>query len=59
MSRLAPYRKTVTAVVTGALGWAGIVIASAPEAITAGEWQMGGVILATALGVYAVPNNPQ
>jgi hypothetical protein len=52
----APYRKTVTAVVTGLLGWSAIVVASDPSAITSTEWQLGAVALATALGVYTVAN---
>lgn len=55
---LAPYRKTVTAVVTGLIGWAAVVITSEPTAITASEWLMGVTALATALGVYAVANEP-
>ena len=35
MERFAPYRKTVTAVVTGLIGWAAVVITSEPTAITA------------------------
>lgn len=56
---LNPYRKTVTAVVTGAIGWAAVVITSEPNAITASEWLMGATALATALGVYAVANQPE
>lgn len=53
---LAAYRKTITAVVTGLIGWAAVVITSDPAAITASEWLMGATALATALGVYAVGN---
>ena len=59
MPNLAPYRKTVTAVVTGLIGWAAVVITSEPTAITASEWLMGATALATALGVYAVANQPE
>ena len=52
------YRKTITAVVTGLIGWAAVVITSEPAAITASEWLMGATALATALGVYAVANDP-
>ena len=52
----AKYRKTVTAVVTNALGFSAVVIASPSAAITATEWQFGAVGLATALGVYVVAN---
>lgn len=50
------YRKTITAVVTGGIGWAGAVVASKSGPVTASEWVMGATVLATALGVYAVPN---
>lgn len=55
---LAPYRKTVAAVVTGTIGWAAAVVTSDPTAITAAEWVMGATALATALGVYVVANEP-
>lgn len=51
------YNKTVTAVVTGLLGWAGVVVASPAQPVTAPEWLMLGVGMATALGVYAVAND--
>lgn len=50
------YRKTITAVVTGVLGWAGVVIASDAAKISQSEWLMLAVGLATALGVYGVTN---
>ncbi len=53
---LTAYSKTIAALVTGVLGWGAVVIASAPAAITAAEWLALGVVVATALGVYAVPN---
>lgn len=53
---LAPYRKTVTAVVGGVIAWAGIVIISPQAAITASEWLTGATYLAIALGIYTVPN---
>lgn len=53
---LAPYRKTVSAVVTGVIGWAAAVVASAPTHVTASEWVFGATVLATALGVWALPN---
>ena len=55
---LAPYRKTVAAVVTGLLGWGTVVITSEPVAIIASEWLMLGTVLATSLGVYQIPNEP-
>lgn len=51
------YRKFVTAVVTGLIGWVTLVVQSAPAEITGDEWLVGAVALATALGVYAVPND--
>lgn len=56
MSKLNEYRKTIAAVVTGGLGWGALVVASEPAAVTAAEWLAGGVALATALGVYLIPN---
>lgn len=53
-----PYRKTVAALVVGVLGWAGVVITSEPAAVTASEWLQLAVAAATALGVYAVANEP-
>lgn len=53
---LNPYRKTIAAIVTGAIGWATLVVTSEPTAITAMEWIAGATSLATALGVYLVPN---
>lgn len=55
---LGSIRKALTPLVTGGLGWAVLIINSAPTAITATEWVTGGVVLATALGVYAVSNEP-
>ena len=53
---MSKYRKTITAVVTGAIGWGAQVVASAPAAPTAAEWIGGATVLAVALGVYAVKN---
>lgn len=53
---LAMYRKTITALVTGLLGWGAVVITSEPTAITSSEWLGLGVALATAFGVYQIPN---
>lgn len=55
---LSPYRKTIAAVATGAIGWATLVVTSDPSAITSTEWIAGATALAIALGVYAVPNDP-
>jgi hypothetical protein len=51
------YTKTITAVVVGAIGWATLVVNSASGPITANEWIAGATVLATALGVYALPNS--
>lgn len=53
------YRKTITAVVVGAIGWATMVVASASGPITSAEWIAGATALAVALGVYGVPNQVQ
>lgn len=59
LEALKPYRKTVTAIVVGGLGWGTVVVTSEPVAITASEWLMGATALATALGVYSISNEPQ
>ena len=53
---LPTYRKTITALVVGLLGWGSVVVTSPQAAISASEWLALGVALATALGVYSVPN---
>ena len=53
---LGKYSKTIIAVVTGVIGWATLVVASDPAAITSSEWIVGATALATALGVYSVTN---
>jgi len=53
---LSRYRKTISAVITGTIGWASAVVVSQPAAITASEWVMGATVLATAFGVYQVTN---
>jgi hypothetical protein len=52
------YRKTLTALVTGGIGWATMVVQSAPPGITATEWIAAATVGATALGVYAIANDP-
>ena len=56
MNNLHAYNKTISAVVTGLLGWAGIVVTSSPAPITASEWLALSVAVATAIGVYSFPN---
>lgn len=53
---MSPYLKLIAAVVTGVIGWATLVVNSAPADITSSEWIVGATALATALGVYLVPN---
>jgi hypothetical protein len=53
-----PYSKTIAAIVTAVLGWVAAVVVSAPEAVTSAEWLTLAVAVATALGVYAVRNEP-
>lgn len=55
---LSEYRKTISAIVTGFIGWATVVVASDPTAVTSSEWLMLATVLATALGVYTVENKP-
>jgi hypothetical protein len=50
------YTKTIAAVVVGAIGWATLVVQSSSGPITATEWIAGATALATALGVFALPN---
>lgn len=54
---MSKYTKTIAALVTGAIGWATLVVNSNPAAITSSEWIVGATALATALGVYALPNS--
>ena len=56
MSNLPAYRKTIASLVVGLLGWATVVVTSPESAISASEWLGLGVALATALGVYSIPN---
>ena len=56
---LAPYRKTVIAVVGACIAFATLVITSEPAAISSSEWLSGAIGLATALGVYGVANQPE
>ena len=57
MFNLGKYRKTVAALVTGNIGWAGIVIASPAPGVTASEWLALAIVEATALGVYTFAND--
>ena len=55
--KLTKYTKSITALVTGVLGWAAVVVSSEPSAITSSEWLQLAVTIAVALGVYASPPN--
>ncbi len=54
---LGKYGKTVAAVVTGVVGWAALVVNSAPAAVTGPEWIVLATVVATSLGVYTVKND--
>lgn len=56
MVNLGKYGKTVAALITGAIGWATLIVNSASVDITASEWIVGATALATALSVYSVSN---
>lgn len=56
MSNLPAYRKTLTAVVGALAGFGAVVVTSDASQITSSEWLLLGTSLATALGVYSVPN---
>lgn len=53
---LAAYRKTVAAVLGAAGTWCVVALS---DGITELEWVALGIAVATALGVYSVPNEPQ
>lgn len=50
------YNKTVTAVITGLIGWGSAVVTSDRATVSASEWIMLATVLATAFGVYAIAN---
>lgn len=60
MTKLGKYQKTIAALVAGILGWFAVIIAASPNNfhVTSSQWLALGVALATALGVYGVPNTP-
>lgn len=53
---LAQYNKTITALVIAVLGWVSVVVSSEAASVTSSEGLALGVALATAFGVYYVPN---
>lgn len=52
------YLKFIGAIITGAIGWATMVVNSAPASITATEWIAGATFIAASLVVFGVPNTP-
>jgi hypothetical protein len=53
---MSQYRKTIAAVTGALLTWGTVVTQSPSAPITAAEWIAGGILVATALGVYGVEN---
>lgn len=55
---MSKYQKTIAALVTGVLGWFAVVISASPNTftVTNSQWLALGVVVATALGVYGIPN---
>ncbi len=53
---LGKYSKTIAALVTGVIGWGLEVVNSKSAAITSSEWIGLAIVVAVALGVYAIPN---
>jgi hypothetical protein len=50
--------KTLTALITGLIGWATLVVNSPSASITSGEWIELATAVAVALGVYTISNAP-
>jgi len=50
------YRKSITAGITGLIGWATAVVASPAAGITASEWIALATVAAVTAGVYQAPN---
>lgn len=51
------YLKSITALVTGLIGWSTLVVTSSSDPVTAAEWIALATALAIAGGVYQVPNS--
>lgn len=58
IAKIKPYWKTVVACIGALVGWGQLVVASEPAEITANEWMLLAIGLATAAGVYGVKNQP-
>ncbi len=56
--KLAEYRKTITVLVTGVIGWGTQVVTSEPAHITGGEWIGLATVVAIGFGVFGVANKP-
>ncbi len=56
MKNLPAYRKTIAAVVGALVTWGSVIVTSSAAQITSSEWLLLAGSLATALGVYAAPN---
>jgi NhaP-type Na+/H+ or K+/H+ antiporter len=58
LTRFAPYRKTVVAIVGTVITW--LAVAYVPDGhITRAEWYGLIIAIAAALGVYVAPNDPK
>jgi hypothetical protein len=58
MQKLKGYKKTIAAITGAIISWAQLVVGSSQTNITAPEWIVLGIGLATAFGVYQVTNEP-
>lgn len=56
MKNLPAYRKTVAAIIGALITWGSVIVTSAASQITSSEWLLLAGSLATAIGVYAAPN---
>jgi hypothetical protein len=50
--------KAISVLVTGAIGWATAVVASAPQSITASEWVALATVGASAVTCWIISNAP-
>lgn len=56
LAKLAPYKKAVTALATGVVGWVTAVLASPAPGVTGTEWVVLVTVILSAAGVYGVTN---
>jgi len=56
LKKLAPYNKTIVAVVGAFITWVGLVVMSPEAAISSVEWFVLLSTTGTALGVYQISN---